>query len=383
MRTADVLVIGAGVLGTFHAYFAARKGYKTLLLERNTLPNDASTRNFGMIAQSIAEGGAWSEYARATAEIYRQIQAEWDISARPTGSLYVASTELEARVLHEFADRAAPRYSCSYLDAAEVRYRYPFVRESYGAAALLFPDDLTVEPTRMLRQLLPYSERTAPVEYVPNTTVVSVARSGQGCLATDAAGRTYAADRVIVCGGAEYRTLFPERLAASGLRLCKLQMLQTVPQKGFSLPHALLSGLSIKRYPAFKICPSYAALQEQQADDHRIGEYGIHLLFRQAADGSVVVGDSHEYRELGEAAGLEERTSPAINEAILGYGRGMIELPSWEIASLWNGYYLLHPEREIFTETIGRQIHIVTGIGGKGMTTGVGSSRAHIDALLG
>jgi len=148
MRTADVLVIGAGVLGTFHAYFAARKGYKTLLLERNTLPNDASTRNFGMIAQSIAEGGAWSEYARATAEIYRQIQAEWDISARPTGSLYVASTELEARVLHEFADRAAPRYSCSYLDAAEVRYRYPFVRESYGAAKAAWPPMRQGVPTR-------------------------------------------------------------------------------------------------------------------------------------------------------------------------------------------------------------------------------------------
>lgn len=383
MRTADVLVIGAGVLGTFHAYFAARKGYKTLLLERNPLPNDASTRNFGMVAQSIAESGAWSEYARATAEIYRQIQAEWDISASPTGSLYVASTELEARVLHEFADRAAPRYNCSYLDAAEVRYRYPFVRESYGVAALLFPDDLTVEPTRMLRQLLAYLERTVPMEYVPGTTVVSVARSGQGCVATDAAGHSYAADQVIVCCGAEYRTLFPERLAASGLGICKLQMLQTVPQEGLSLPHALLSGLSIKRYPAFKICPSYAALQEQQADDRRIGEYGIHLLFRQAADGSVVVGDSHEYRELGEAADLEERTNPAINEAILGYGKAMIDLPSWEIASLWNGYYLLHPEREIFTETIDGQIHIVTGIGGKGMTTGAGFSRAHVDLLLG
>jgi len=34
-RQADVLVVGAGVLGTFHAYFAALKGYKVLLVERN------------------------------------------------------------------------------------------------------------------------------------------------------------------------------------------------------------------------------------------------------------------------------------------------------------------------------------------------------------
>ena len=46
MRQADVIVIGAGVLGTFHAYFAAQKGCTTLLIERNAFPNDASTRNF-------------------------------------------------------------------------------------------------------------------------------------------------------------------------------------------------------------------------------------------------------------------------------------------------------------------------------------------------
>ncbi len=37
-RHADIIVIGAGVFGTFHAYFAAQKGYKTLLIERNTFP---------------------------------------------------------------------------------------------------------------------------------------------------------------------------------------------------------------------------------------------------------------------------------------------------------------------------------------------------------
>jgi len=52
-RHADVIVIGAGILGTFHAYFAAQKGYKTLLIERNSLPSDASTRNFGMVTRSI------------------------------------------------------------------------------------------------------------------------------------------------------------------------------------------------------------------------------------------------------------------------------------------------------------------------------------------
>jgi hypothetical protein len=42
----------------------------------------------------------------------------------------------------------------------------------------------------------------------------------------------------------------------------------------------------------------------------------------------------------------------------------------------------MHPQHEIYTETIDGVIHIVTGIGGKGMTTGPGFAREHVDALL-
>ena len=41
----DLIVVGAGVLGSFHAYFAARRGWRTLLLERGDWPGEASVRN--------------------------------------------------------------------------------------------------------------------------------------------------------------------------------------------------------------------------------------------------------------------------------------------------------------------------------------------------
>ncbi len=384
-RHADVVVIGAGVLGTFHAYFAACKGCKTVLMERNAYPNDASTRNFGMIARSIvAADSPWAVHARASAEIYRSLQEEYDISVRVTGSLYLASTELECRVLQEFArfDAAGGTGTAShYLDAEEAGRRHPFVRKAYCHGALLFRDDLTLEPQRMLRQVIPHLAQQGLVEYVPHTTALSVKRSGQGCLVTDNRGTTMAADRVIVCGGADCRTLFPGLLEDSGLRLCKLQMMQTTTQPLGTLPHAILSGLSIRRYPAFASCPSYRALLDEPIDD-QLRAHGIHLLFKQAHDGGVVIGDSHQYVDVVDAGLLEESTSPPITSAILAYGRRMLDLPSWDIERLWNGYYLVHPERDIYTETIDGVIHIVTGIGGKGMTTGPGYARHSIDTLI-
>jgi FAD dependent oxidoreductase TIGR03364 len=292
---ADVIVIGAGVLGTFHAYFVAQMGLKTILIERNSFPSDASTRNFGMVVQTIVETeGEWPTFARASREIYLSIQEEHDIGAQRNGSLYIASTEMERAVLEDFARTYSQLYHCLYLDADEALSRYPFIKASYCFGALHFPDDLTLDPRRMLRQFIPLLMHKELINYIPQTTIVSVESSNQNCVVKDAAGNVFSADQVFVCSGTDYRTLFPEYFKASGLRICKLQMMQTESQPQYTLPHAILSGLSIRRYPAFKSAPSYPSLVEEPVDENIRG-YSIHLLFKQTADGSVIIGDSHEY----------------------------------------------------------------------------------------
>jgi FAD dependent oxidoreductase TIGR03364 len=383
IRHADVIVIGAGVLGTFHAFFAARKGLKTILIERNAYPADASTRNFGMAVQTIVETeGEWPAYARASRNIYLSIQEEHDTGVRNSGSLYIASTDIERRVLEDFASLYTRTYHCQFLNATEALYRYPFIQASYCSGALHFSDDLTIEPRRMLKALIQFLTQKELVEYVPRTTIVSVKSSAKECIVKDAIGNVFSAGQVFVCSGADYRTLFPEFFNASGLKICKLQMMQTEPQSQFSLPHAILSGLSLRRYPAFKSTPSYAALLDEPVDDD-IRDYGVHLLFKQAVDGSVIIGDSHEYSSFQDAYVSQEYTNCSINETILRYGRRMIGLPSWRMKTMWNGYYLIHPDRNIHIESIDERIHIVTGIAGKGMSTGPGFAQANVDLKLG
>lgn len=381
-HSADVIVVGAGVLGTFHAYHAARKGYKTLLLERNPLPNDASTRNFGMVVQTIVEvGGEWAEFARTSQEIYRALQKECDITVNPTGSLYVASTELERRVLEEFAQLQAANYASTYLNADEALRRYEFLQKTYCKGALFFPDDLVIDPQRMLRQLIPHLVEQKLFEFHPRTLVVAIEPAAQGCIVRDAQGNIFTADRVFLCNGTEYRTLFPTHFASSPLQICKLQMMRTVAQPGLLIPHALLSGFSIRRYPAFKSCPSHALLETQEMEQH-LRDSGIHLLIRQNADASITIGDSHEYAPLQEASAGEERTNWQINEILLDSAHRMLRLPDWRLQQMWNGYYMVNPSAEIYTETIEGVIHIVTGIAGKGMSTGPGFARHHIERTL-
>ena len=210
-RHAGVIVIGAGVLGTFHAYFAAQMGLKTILIERNSFPSEASTRNFGMVVQTIVETeGEWPTFARASREIYLSIQKEHDIGVQSNGSLYIASTQTERVVLEEFARTYSQTYHCSFLDADEALYRYSFIQASYCSGALHFPDDLTLDPRRMLRQFIPHIVQKGLIDYFPQTTIVSVQTSGQHCVVKDDAGNVFSANRVFVCSGADYYTLFPE-----------------------------------------------------------------------------------------------------------------------------------------------------------------------------
>ena len=61
----DVIVVGAGVLGVFHAYFAAKQGMRVLLLERDDAPRGASVRNFGWCIPSAMTPGVWAERGMA------------------------------------------------------------------------------------------------------------------------------------------------------------------------------------------------------------------------------------------------------------------------------------------------------------------------------
>jgi len=53
----DVIIVGAGALGSFHALFAAQKGLRVLLLEKHLRPSEATVRNFGQVIPSGNEKG--------------------------------------------------------------------------------------------------------------------------------------------------------------------------------------------------------------------------------------------------------------------------------------------------------------------------------------
>jgi glycine/D-amino acid oxidase-like deaminating enzyme len=139
--------------------------------------------------------------------------------------------------------------------------------------------------------------------------------------------------------------------------------------------------LSIRRYDAFKSCAAYRLLNPEDVTAD-LRKWGIHLLFKQAVDGSIIIGDSHEYTDV---AGKEEpniNVEEQVNELILNEARQILNLPDWRIRRYWNGYYAQSKTKAIFEQVIDQKIHLITGIGGKGMTTAAGFAKQSIEKIF-
>lgn len=373
----DVVVVGAGVLGAFHAYFARLRGLRTLLIERGELPTEASVRNFGTLVPSAMQAGEWHQRALESVRVYKELSRQVTIPLRCEGTQYLATTPGERAVIEEFA-RAGPAagYECRLLDAAESARLNPALDPKNCLGSLHFAGDARIEPRGFFRSLIPWLQKELGCTYLPRTTVVRLSESGGFARVGTAAGHRFTARHVFVCSGADLSTLFPQALASAGLVRCKLQMLRTAAGNTPTLAATIASGLSLRWYPSFRICASWPRLLSE-SHDPEITRRGIHVLMVQDADGSVVIGDSHEY----SSGDLEVPLSGRTEAIILREARRLARLELWEVAERWEGVYALHPESPLFRQTVQGCIHLVTGIGGKGMTTGPAVARESIDRI--
>jgi FAD dependent oxidoreductase TIGR03364 len=380
----DLLIVGGGVLGTFHAYHALAKGLRVAVLEKNAQPRGSSVQNFGQIVPSGMDA-RWQAHGRKSLEIYKSIQAQFDITVRQNGSVYLASDEEEMALLEELAALNRDRdYPARLLTAQECLRRYEGLRRDYCRGGLFFPEEITLEPRAALSRILRFLSEQRGLDFFPRALVVGLEASGSlGCRAVCSDRRVFHAERTLVCSGYEFQALFPEIYVQSDLQAVKLQMLLLERQPSQRIPGSVLTGLSIRRYEAFQECPSFAAVKAAEDPQSLAKQWGVHILFKQAADGSIILGDSHEYADAAQAETLGTTTNTAINQFMLDEAAKIFDLQNWSLRETWNGTYAQCKNQDIFRHSLeGGRIHLLTGIGGKGMTGSPGFALENLDKML-
>ena len=211
-HSADVLVVGGGVIGLAVAWRARQRGMAVTVLERNITGRGTSHVAAGMLAP-VAEvefgdaGRRLLDLGLHSAEMWTGFAAELEAAAGMelgltcTGTLLVARNDDDARELErQLAFRQSLGLAVERLRPSQARDREPALAPTVRLA-LEAPDDHSVDP-RLVLQALRRACDASGVDIREHSTVASVELDGgpeRGVALTN--GERISAPRVVLAAG--------------------------------------------------------------------------------------------------------------------------------------------------------------------------------------
>ncbi|MFZ7087455.1 TIGR03364 family FAD-dependent oxidoreductase [Curtobacterium sp. RRHDQ10] len=356
--TADVLVVGAGVVGLAHAAEALDRGLTVVVVERDHRATGASVRNFGH-ACVTAQSGELLDFAMVSRERWLRYADDGGFSAVASGAVAVARSDEEQSVLEELSASREPG-QVRMLTAGDTRARIGGAGDDRITGGAFLRDDVRVDPRQAVAGLAALLEtRGATIHW--GTAYLGwedgVVRTSRGDVR---------AARTIVCVGHDVDQLFPDLAASHGVRRCGLQMALVEAPDGLRIEPAVLTGTSMLRYPAFVETAASPALRARiTADRPDLVAIDANVMLTQRPDGSLVVGDSHTV-DLTLDPFLDEGVSDVLLAAVA----ELLGVPGLRVRQRWMGVYATAPEPYLVA-------HPAPGLTVVSVTSGVGMTISH------
>lgn len=207
--TADLIIVGGGVIGLTIARALALRGLEVSLIERGDLGAEASFAAGGILGPQAEADCAddFFELACQSRDLYPALantlldEVGVDIELDTSGTLYLALTETdEVEVARRYDWQARAGLPVSLLSAYEARQLEPLVTE-HVRSALLFPQDIQVDNRRLLTALIAANQRLG-VQLATETTVESLQIVNGRVSGVVTSQGSISAPRVVLAAGA-------------------------------------------------------------------------------------------------------------------------------------------------------------------------------------
>jgi D-hydroxyproline dehydrogenase subunit beta len=264
-----------------------------------------------------------------------------------------AVSVLEAFVRTEMGE------GCRILSRAAATARCRELADADVQAVLESSIDLRVESREAIPKIAAWLAERYGVVFLLETAVLSVEpprlETSRGVVNAGAA---------VVCPGDDIASVFPNQIAMYNVTRCSLQMLR-LADPGFRLPGVLMSDLGLVRYAGYGALPEATALRERlSAEQGEHLQHGIHLIAVQSSDGTLVVGDSHQYALTPDFFADERVDQLILEEFAAATGRA----PS-AVRERWTGTYPSCTDRTLFIDAPASDVRIVMITSGSGAST--------------
>ncbi len=206
MTTYDVIIIGAGAMGSAAAYYAARDGRRVLLLEQFEIDHQrGSSYGYSRIIRYAYTDPVYIQLAKVTFPLWAALQAEaGETLYTKTGGIDFG---LRGEPTFEDTMRSMSAEGIPYevLDPAEAMRRFPQFRFDDDMSVLYQSDTGALAASKCVRAHVRLAERHGAVVKA-NTRVMGIDVGGDSA-AVHTMGESFSAARLIITAGAWTRGL--------------------------------------------------------------------------------------------------------------------------------------------------------------------------------
>ncbi|MEX2650235.1 MAG: FAD-binding oxidoreductase [Alphaproteobacteria bacterium] len=303
--SADVVIVGGGIVGASCAYFLTQAGLRVALLEREHLAWGASGRNAGFVWLSLRPSGVQLSLARAGAALYPKIAEAIGntFEYRRNGGLIYCFTEAELKVLHELVERRRhDGLDMEIVDGKAARELAPILPDTVSGATYCREDAQIL--TSKFVVALASAARGRGADIREGTVVTALVCEGSRITGVESAAGRISAGTVVLATG----SWAPELTAPMGLKLpiqpMRLQAVVTKPLPPL-FDRLLYGPLALKQYAIVRELPSFHEGLFRSPSEAALRNVALLECMCQRRDGTVMLGLPMDYPGYVQSATVE------------------------------------------------------------------------------
>lgn len=209
INTAEVIIIGSGVIGCAAAYYLAKKGVSVLVLDKDeSIGNGGSARNGGGVRQSGRDPRELPLAMYGVEHMWPTLSEELGVNVEyhKEGNLRLGKTETHKKILEGLTDRAvACGLDVRMIDGKEVREINPYLSDEVACASWCATDG---HANPLLTTLGYYKNaRALGVRFVTGEEVVALQKIKGKLRRVVTKKNIYEGERILVAAGYESRAI--------------------------------------------------------------------------------------------------------------------------------------------------------------------------------
>lgn len=294
-KTYDVVVIGAGVIGTSCAYHLVKKGLTVALVEKNDIARGTSSHCDAAALIVDKQPGVDAALGYASIQRFKELRDElsYDFEFTNRGSMYVCESEQEMEIATKFAkDLSKDGYRVYTLSPSELVEREPFIAKDLAGG--IYSDECCgLNPFKLCFAFVE-AVKGKGLDVYPRTSVMDIKLNDKKEVeAVETTSGTLLTRKVVNCCG----VWAPEIGKMVGVEI------PIIPRKGV----ILISGASFQfcnqKVQEFGYMLSKFAIECKR--DPLVEKYGVAFTIEPSEGNNVLVGSSRNFAGYGIDAEID------------------------------------------------------------------------------